>query len=430
MSDTELDTLVEDFLNITLTETINSISNRTTMVSLTAAKEIAHTLRPFSGKSEHLEFFIASVDKFHKRYHDGTADESLKEFVFAAICAKLTDEAGDFILCRPDLKTWSEIKAALRLKFGDRVNRQVLLQQLTFLCRNKNESLLDFIERLKLLKSRILLKTIADDSISLATKEALNAQTELTTVTVLMSNCPIDLRTILMFRNPQNLEEANVIVVNHSLVEQQINARTYVPRQTQQPSSIQSKPVHQNNFRNLQQPNFSNPQMNFTRPQFNNFRENYQPQNPVSSFNNSAQQKPVWPSQPVQIQTKPVQQHFPTNKQVFGKPVNVFSKQNSHKPTEKPTPMSVSTRTGSKMSYNTVAPFQHYNAELTHIQDEQDNEVDFSTASSFDSNNDASTDTSNYYYNPGYNYNEEYHQANSPTEDGNFQETVQNNSPP
>ena len=148
MSNSEFDTAIEDIANnisnITLTDT------EVEMVSLTAAKEIAHTLKSFSGRSEHLDFFIVSVDKYYIRYHEGTQDESLKEFVFASICSKIIDEAGDFLLCRPDLKTWPQIKTALRQKFGDRINRQVLSEQLNFLNRNKNESILDFIERIKL----------------------------------------------------------------------------------------------------------------------------------------------------------------------------------------------------------------------------------------------------------------------------------------
>ncbi|KAF2890662.1 hypothetical protein ILUMI_15511 [Ignelater luminosus] len=49
-----------------------------------------------------------------------------------------------------------------------------------------------------------------------------------------------------------------------------------------------------------------------------------------------------FPSQPINIQPKPVQQKFYTNQQVFGKPKNVF-KPRQNVPYNKPTPMSVST---------------------------------------------------------------------------------------
>lgn len=65
------------------------------MATLAAKKEIAHNLRNFS------EPFIIVTDYLQS---------SLKEFVVASITSKLIDQAGDFIFCRPDLKTWPEIK--------------------------------------------------------------------------------------------------------------------------------------------------------------------------------------------------------------------------------------------------------------------------------------------------------------------------------
>ncbi|KAF2884875.1 hypothetical protein ILUMI_21294 [Ignelater luminosus] len=60
--------------------------------------------------------------------------------------------------------------------------------------------------------------------------------------------------------------------------------------------------------------------------------------NPTSTQGSS------FPSQPIHIQPKPVQQKFYTNQQVFGKPKNVF-KPGQNVPYNKPTPMSVSTKT-------------------------------------------------------------------------------------
>ncbi|KAL3273140.1 hypothetical protein HHI36_014594 [Cryptolaemus montrouzieri] len=48
------------------------------MSTIQAAEEIANTLRPFSGRSEHLEYFINAIDKFFDRY-GRTADNSLTE---------------------------------------------------------------------------------------------------------------------------------------------------------------------------------------------------------------------------------------------------------------------------------------------------------------------------------------------------------------
>ncbi|CAH0562738.1 unnamed protein product [Brassicogethes aeneus] len=52
-----------------------------------------------------------------------------------------------------------------------------------------------------------------------------------------------------------------------------------------------------------------------------------------------------WPSQPINIDPRPVKLNFPTNQQVFGKPTQKFwAPKNSHKPRYTPTPMSTQTR--------------------------------------------------------------------------------------
>ncbi|KAL3273398.1 hypothetical protein HHI36_014844 [Cryptolaemus montrouzieri] len=127
----KIDNLANSLQNLSLT-----IRNED-MATISAAKEIAHTLRNFSGRCEHLESFINSVDKFLDRY-GRTTDNTLSEFVFAVICSKIVDEAGDFILCRPDLGTWPEVRKALREKYGNKIDRHVLQQRFTFLSRNRN----------------------------------------------------------------------------------------------------------------------------------------------------------------------------------------------------------------------------------------------------------------------------------------------------
>lgn len=47
-----------------------------------------------------------------------------------------------------------------------------------------------------------------------------------------------------------------------------------------------------------------------------------------------------------------VRQNFPTNEQVFGKPKNVFSRENSNKLTSPPTPMSTTSRMPSTVGRN------------------------------------------------------------------------------
>ncbi|KAL3282389.1 hypothetical protein HHI36_005574 [Cryptolaemus montrouzieri] len=285
------------------------------MSTIQAAKEIANTLRPFSGRSEHLEYFINAIDKFFDRY-GRTADNSLSEFVFAAICSKIIDEAGDFLLCRHDLNTWPEIKQALRTKFGDKTDRNVLQQQFIYLTKNRNESIAEFLDRLKLLKMRLNLKINSDVEINAATKMALIDQNEVTAVTVLISNCNTELRTLLMLKNPRNIEEATSLVVNHSLMEQHLNLlqNSHHPRTPQ-------KFVNRNSHPNVHNSIPIKPHNNqFQNTHIHQNRSNYQP--PVQQRPNN-----TFPNQPIKYDQRSIKQHFPTNSQVFGKPTNVFSQE-------------------------------------------------------------------------------------------------------
>lgn len=353
-----------------------SISN---MNTIQAAKEIANTLRHFSGKSEHLESFINSVDKFYDRYGK-TTDNSLSEFVFAAISSKIVDEAGDFLLCRPDLGTWPEIKKALRDKFGDKIDRHVLQQQFIFLTKNKNEHISDFLERLKLIKMKLNLKINADTQINTATKAALIEQNEVTAVTILMSNVNIELRTLLMLKNPKNIDEATSLVINHSLIEQQINLRhqSYKPIQKPVPNYHNNKVQY--NYH--QRPTFGH------QTNFSNLQNNY----PQHSFNNNFNPRPTFPSQPIKIESRPVQQKYFSNAQVFGKPTNVFSPKNSHKPQNKPEPMSTTSRLPSVRNSNQhfkqnffqrTGPSNFMSQELTNLEtnnpDNYNNDDDFNS---------------------------------------------------
>ena len=330
-----------------------SLSDNNNLPTMQAAKEIAHTIRPFSGRNEHLESFINSVDKFYNRY-GRTTDNSLSEFVFAAICAKIVDEAGDFLLCRPDLDTWPEVKNALRAKYGDRINRHVLQQQLIFLNKNKNENILDFIERIKILKMRLNLKINSDSDLNAAVKESLIAQTEDTALTVLLTNTNAELRTLLMIKNPRTIEEATSLVLNHSIIEQQLTLK--------QPQSQSARPIQKTPINNsVRQPFNSSqiPQRSFTNNYYT--QQAYKQYIPPQAFPKDTQS---FPSQPIQINSRPVQRNYPTNAQVFGKPANVFSPQNSRKHQSKPEPMSTTSRIPS-LKHN-LGPRQNFNNNYNH----------------------------------------------------------------
>lgn len=355
---------VEELANILGNMSLNNTA------TIQAAKEIANTLRTFSGNSDHLETFINSVDKFHNRYGI-TTDNSLNEFVFSVICSKIISEAGDYILCRPDLETWPDVRDALRLKFGDRTDRNVLHQQFLYLNRNKNENIIDFLDRLKIMKMKLNLKINADSTLTQSVKTSLIEQNEVTAVTILLSNVNSDLRTALMTIRPRNIDEATTLVINHTLMEQQIVHRNNSHHSNFNKTKTMSN-IATNNHNHRSPHTQSIPWTNRTQyiPWPNQI---VRYQNPVANNQNYSNmfyqpnqvRQPSFPSQPINIQTRkvPPPKYF-TNTQVFGKQKSVFAPENSHKPTNDPEPMSTtyhnSMNTRNRNRMNGRLPFNNF----------------------------------------------------------------------
>lgn len=299
----------EQLANINL-HTIIESSQYTSAKMCDSLRATVSLLKTFDGNQNHLEAFINTIDTFHNRYYAG--DESQKEFVNLAIQSKLIGEANNFILTRPDLITWPQIKEALRLKFSDPISRQNLTQQLMFSMKNRNESALDYVHKLKTLVHRIISK-IQSEPLDTNTKLTLINQTELTATHNLMSNVPQDLKTILIIQNPSDLSTALNTITNYEMINNQLSFR------------------HQ----------ISHPPMPFKpQPKPTTHSTPLQPPTNANVFAPRFQQNTSFPRQPIHVQPRWNQpQHFPTNRQVFGKPQNVFKPtNNSNFP--KPTPMS------------------------------------------------------------------------------------------
>ncbi|KAF7278398.1 hypothetical protein GWI33_008436 [Rhynchophorus ferrugineus] len=60
------------------------------------------------------------------------------------------------LLFRPDLASWHQIKSALRQRFGDNTNYQILLQQLQHEETQSSESTTNFCNKLKLMVQQII----------------------------------------------------------------------------------------------------------------------------------------------------------------------------------------------------------------------------------------------------------------------------------
>lgn len=64
-----LDSNLENLSNILNNMSLNArnTASGNNLPTITAAKEIANTIKPFTGRSEHLEYFINSNDKIYTR---------------------------------------------------------------------------------------------------------------------------------------------------------------------------------------------------------------------------------------------------------------------------------------------------------------------------------------------------------------------------
>ena len=172
-------------------------------------------LPTFSGTQNHLESFIRSIDEFYQLYFTNNGIEQNK-VVLAAIKSKLIDSARDFLLSRPDLDSWPSIKEALRQKFGDPITYQILHQQLQYFKINKNESIIQFVDRLKSFVQKIFSKLHCEVADANAKLILIN-QIEKTSVLILTANSPQTLKTMLMLQRPNTIDDAYIQVNNYMI---------------------------------------------------------------------------------------------------------------------------------------------------------------------------------------------------------------------
>lgn len=333
-------------------------NNNNCNIMADALRATVTLLKTFDGNPARLESFINQIDTFHARYFNN--DVSQQEYVLLAIKSKLLNSAEELLLTRPDLQTWDQIKLALRQKFSDPITRTNLQQQLIFLTR-KNESVQDYILKLKALVTQINNK-ICTEILNAEARAILIAQNELTATQNLLSNVPNDLRTLLIVQNPPNLDVAIEIISNYEILTSQNSFKNNFLQ------NMTTKPKQPNHtfLNNLPKP------MNFQPPFWNNFQK-------PTNF------RPPFPSQPININPQPVKHHFPTAQQVFGiKPKTNINQFKPLPPKIYPQPMSgVSIQPRRPPSqirpqFNNQPYRQQYRPpqftfqELTHLENEQE----------------------------------------------------------
>lgn len=255
----------------------------TTEALITAARNYGEIIPKFDGKANALESFIIKVNGYYEKYGN-TNDVTLSNYVYCMICNRLTNEANDFVICRPDLQDWPALRQALRNKFGDLTDRKILAYQFKMLKLKSGESLSDFIERIKTMQTQVNVKVTMDDSLTAGQKIVHKEINEQTAIEVLYNNVPPMLQTILDVKMHTTMAEA---------------ANTVLIYLAKHPPEKLQKPVQKNNEQ-ISRPMFSQ------RTPSQTFSSNNSPlrsPRPNFSTNRPFGQQPYMSQRPVNIST-------------------------------------------------------------------------------------------------------------------------------
>lgn len=328
---TEIDHLAERFNRaVDLTSVVeehnsNQVENMTTSgnVNYQLLKLYVDTIPHYNGDGNTLEIFISACDYLMTNYGN-TADAQLVAYLLRVVIGKLTDRAQLLIATRPELNSWDSIKKALRLSFGDQRNIDCLEQDLITMFPMRNEQPLDFAKRIQVARSRLASKvsSLSETEMPRATKIIYLKQYDNLALKTFIRGLTGHLQSIVRLRNPDTLELAMTYVTEEE---------NFKYTQNMAYSLAHPKSIHTNQIRkphsntHVQRPNqYAHTHFTFPPPT--------QPQQPQPTFananhaNNFQQNTPTqkFPSQPINIQPRPVQHHFRSAERVFGTPKNVW----------------------------------------------------------------------------------------------------------
>lgn len=323
---------------------------------------------------EHCQFLVETYSNRRNR------DDPINGFLIRAVISKLTGNALTLVGSRPEIRDWIDLKNLLRLTFGDQRNIDCLVQEMLIMKPFKNESFVNFGQRIQKCRSQIASKL---KSLGLPVQECtfkLKNYDELALKTFIRGLTG-RVQDMVRLRDPDTLEVAISHVIeeeNFMLAQRQSN---FIQNSfnTKQTNNIQRPvPANQNNmnrfpFSNFQPTNFNTahsfPYQNFARPNFinrhtlpnpfNNYTPNFNNHSP--NFNNSPFRNPF---------PNPQFRQFPN----FKPPMRDVFRPTGQVPTNKPEPMSTSTRnsnaqnSGRKNFFQPSGPRNFYAEELHNIE--------------------------------------------------------------
>lgn len=281
---------------------------------LDLAAKFGQLLPTFDGDCKKLNSFIKSCTSYLIQFEN--SEPVVKTYCLAVIQNKLIGKAADEFYSSNIPDTWIDLNQFLNTKFGDRVNLDVLKNELQFLRKSPNEHIFQFIDRIKSYKIRIYFRIDADLTLDINLKLLHKQLVEALAKNVLMGNVPIDLQTAMLTTPNLTFDLAVQMIENYIIQKEQLDM-------------IRSQ------------------QRNQMKTQ--NFTSSFQNANSFS--NNMPTQGSNFPSQPIQLHFRQniPKPKFPTNKQVFGKPPDVFKPRQDKPSYYQSTPMS--TRTQAFQSY-------------------------------------------------------------------------------
>lgn len=289
-------------------------------INYTLIRLVVETIPTYDGDKDLLEIFISAADNFYNKY--ANLSEEMVSFTHQALLGKLKGNALLIIGSRSELKSWPLVREELRNVYGEQLSLDNLEQMMLTCTLKKNESYQNFGKRLQIIRSKLAQKinTTAITVMDQATKMVHNRQYNALACKIFVRNLDRRLRDKIIVQGPNSLEAAM------SLVQEDENFELFL-----NPNHNQFKQIipHTTKPNQVSSPNSSNirpPQ----KPQFQNFNQNFQNQGFRQTF----------PSQPINIQPRQIPQHFPTNRQTFGPPQNVWKPQGTSKRVDKPVPMS------------------------------------------------------------------------------------------
>lgn len=333
-----LNNLLEVLETISELENENQIINQTnnTMAPPAFDLKLLQIIPEFNGENViQLHRFLNLSEKILSTYADTVDVRNFQnEIIFHGIISRLTGKAARCLNINP-VSTWEELKDTLLLNFGDKRDKTDLVFQLLNMRHKPGQTYLQFFENIES-HLEILCQYISLHHNNTAERQLLTNEYTNLALATLLKYVQEPMANYLRNQKPRTLPEAKSIIFTQS---QNIGQYPMI-------HNPQQRRPNQNTNTNIPRQNYQN--TNTSVP-----RQNHQ--NTNHTFNNQ-QYRQTFPSQPINnLNPKPLNQRFPTNRQVFGtQNQNVFRPQ-PNKMLDKPVPMSTTTANTLQRQYFTPA---------------------------------------------------------------------------